>query len=108
MLSHPWVALCSVVGIARGHFLLAAFQTISAATIADVNLPVAVLIWLMVIPMLLKINFAASDEINCHWRGIGVALFINWTVKPFSMALPGWLFIVWLFRPLLPADQSNS
>ena len=76
--------------------------------IASVNLPVAVLIWLMVIPMLLKIDFAALGEVGRHWRGIGVTLFINWAVKPFSMALLGWLFIGGLFRPYLPADQIDS
>src|SRR3546814_620976 len=103
-----WVALCIVVGIALGHFLPGAFHAIGAMGIAKVNLPVAVLIWLMVIPMLLKIDFAALGEVGRHWRGIGVTLFINWAVKPFSMALLGWLFIGWLFRPYLPADQIDS
>ena len=103
-----WVALCIVVGIALGHFLPGVFQMIGAAEIASVNLPVAMLIWLMVIPMLLKIDFAALGEVGRHWRGIGVTLFINWAVKPFSMALLGWLFIGWLFRPHLPADQIDS
>jgi len=103
-----WVALCIVVGIALGHFLPGVFQMIGSAEIASVNLPVAVLIWLMVIPMLLKIDFAALGEVGRHWRGIGVTLFINWAVKPFSMALLGWLFIGWLFRPYLPADQIDS
>ncbi|QFQ88644.1 ACR3 family arsenite efflux transporter [Paracoccus kondratievae] len=103
-----WVALCIVVGIALGHFLPGAFHAIGAMEIAKVNLPVAVLIWLMVIPMLLKIDFAALGEVSRHWRGIGVTLFINWAVKPFSMALLGWLFIGWLFRPYLPADQVDS
>ena len=103
-----WVALCIVVGIALGHFLPGAFQAIGAMEIASVNLPVAVLIWLMVIPMLLKIDFAALGEVGRHWRGIGVTLFINWAVKPFSMALLGWLFIGGLFRPYLPADQIDS
>lgn len=103
-----WVALCIVVGIALGHFLPSVFQIIGAAEIASVNLPVAVLIWLMVIPMLLKIDFAALGQVGRHWRGIGVTLFINWAVKPFSMALLGWLFIAWLFRPYLPADQIDS
>ena len=103
-----WVALCIVVGIALGHFLPGAFHAIGAMEIAKVNLPVAVLIWLMVIPMLLKIDFAALGEVSRHWRGIGVTLFINWAVKPFSMALLGWLFIGWLFRPYLPADQIDS
>ena len=103
-----WVALCIVVGIALGHFLPGAFHAIGAMEIAKVNLPVAVLIWLMVIPMLLKIDFAALGEVGRHWRGIGVTLFINWAVKPFSMALLGWLFIGWLFRPYLPDDQIDS
>lgn len=103
-----WVALCIVVGIALGHFLPGAFHAIGTMEIAKVNLPVAVLIWLMVIPMLLKIDFAALGEVGRHWRGIVVTLFINWAVKPFSMALLGWLFIGWLFRPYLPADQIDS
>ena len=100
--------MCIVVGIALGHFLPGEFHAIGAMEIAKVNLPVAVLIWLMVIPMLLKIDFAALGEVGRHWRGIGVTLFINWAVKPFSMALLGWLFIGWLFRPYLPADQIDS
>src|SRR5664279_2743935 len=103
-----WVLLCIVAGIVLGHFFPALFQTIGAAEIARVNLPVAVLIWLMIIPMLVKIDFAALSEVARHWRGIGVTLFINWAIKPFSMALLGWLFIGWLFRPYLPADQIDS
>ena len=103
-----WVALCIVVGIALGHWFPGAFHAVGALEIAKVNLPVAVLIWLMVIPMLLKIDFAALGEVGRHWRGIGVTLFINWAIKPFSMALLGWLFIGWLFRPHLPADQIDS
>lgn len=103
-----WVALCIVVGIALGHVMPGVFQAIGAAEIAKVNLPVAVLIWLMVIPMLLKIDFAALGQVGRHWRGIGVTLFINWAVKPFSMAALGWFFIAWLFRPWLPAEQITS
>ncbi len=103
-----WVTLCIVVGIALGHWLPGPFQLIAAAELAKVNLPVAVLIWLMIIPMLLKIDFGALGEVARHWRGIGVTLFINWGVKPFSMALLGWLFIAWLFRPYLPAEQIDS
>ena len=103
-----WVALCIVVGIALGHFFPAVFHVIGAAEIAKVNMPVAVLIWLMIIPMLVKIDFAALARVKEHWRGIGVTLFINWAVKPFSMAALGWLFIGWLFKPYLPADQINS
>jgi ACR3 family arsenite transporter len=103
-----WVALCIVAGIALGHLMPGAFQAVGALEIANVNLPVAVLIWLMIVPMLLKIDFAALREVGQHWRGIGVTLFINWAVKPFSMALLGWLFIGWLFRLYLPADQIDS
>ena len=103
-----WVALCIIVGIALGHFFPTVFHVIGSAEIAKVNMPVAVLIWLMIIPMLVKIDFAALARVKEHWRGIGVTLFINWAVKPFSMALLGWLFIGWLFRPYLPADQVNS
>jgi ACR3 family arsenite transporter len=103
-----WVALCIVAGIALGHWLPQPFQAIGGAEIAQVNLPVAVLIWLMIVPMLLKIDLGALHQVKGHWRGIGVTLFINWAVKPFSMALLGWLFIGWLFRPWLPADQIDS
>ena len=103
-----WVALCIVAGITLGHLLPGVFQTIGAAEVAKVNLPVAVMIWLMITPMLVKIDFAALSRVTEHWRGIGVTLFINWAVKPFSMALLGWLFIGWLFRPWLPADQIDS
>jgi ACR3 family arsenite transporter len=103
-----WVAICIVVGVALGHAFQAVFHAIGAMEIASVNLPVAVLIWLMIIPMLVKIDFAALDKVREHWRGVGVTLFINWAVKPFSMALLGWLFIGHLFAPLLPADQINS
>ena len=103
-----WVALCIVAGIALGHFFPLVFHSVGAAEIAHVNLPVAALIWLMIIPMLIKVDFGAMAEVRKHWRGIGVTLFINWAVKPFSMAVLGWLFIGWLFRPWLPADQVDS
>jgi len=103
-----WVALCIVVGIALGPFIPGVFQAIGAAEIAKVNLPVAALIWLMIVPMLIKIDFAALGQVRQFWRGIGVTLFINWAVKPFSMAALGAFFIGWLFRPYLPADQINS
>ncbi|MGE3067245.1 MAG: ACR3 family arsenite efflux transporter [Hyphomicrobiaceae bacterium] len=103
-----WVALCIIAGIALGWMMPGLFQAIGEAEIAKVNLPVALLIWLMIIPMLVKIDFAALSKVKEHWRGIGVTLFINWAVKPFSMALLGWLFVGWLFRPYLPADQINS
>jgi ACR3 family arsenite transporter len=103
-----WVALCIVVGITLGHFAPGAFHAIGAIQLAQVNLPVAVLIWLMIIPMLIKIDFSALAQVKEHWRGIGVTLFINWAVKPFSMAALGWLFIGYLFRPYLLADQIDS
>ena len=103
-----WVALCIVAGIALGQLMPAAFAAISALEIARVNLPVAILIWLMIVPMLVKIDFAALAQVSQHWRGIGVTLFINWAVKPFSMALLGWLFVGWLFRAWLPPAQIDS
>ncbi len=103
-----WVALCIAAGIALGHLFPAAFRAVGSAEIANVNLPVAVLIWLMIVPMLMKIDFAALGQVKEHWRGIGVTLFVNWAVKPFSMALLGWLFVGWLFRPYLPAEQIDS
>jgi ACR3 family arsenite transporter len=103
-----WVALCIVAGVAMGHLFPAAFQLVGAMEIAKVNLPMAVLIWLMIVPMLLKIDFAALRHVGRHWRGISVTLFVNWAIKPFSMALLGWLFIGWLFRPSLPTDQIDS
>ncbi|WP_234831075.1 ACR3 family arsenite efflux transporter [Rhodopseudomonas palustris] len=103
-----WVALCIVVGIGLGHVMPGGFQAIAAAEIAKVNLPVAALIWLMIIPMLVKIDFAALAQVREHWRGIGVTLFINWAVKPFTMAALAWLFVGYLFRSYLPAEQINS
>jgi ACR3 family arsenite transporter len=103
-----WVALCIIAGILLGQAAPGVFHQIGALEVAKVNLPVAVLIWLMIIPMLLRIDFAALREVGRHWRGIGVTLFINWAVKPFSMAALGWLFVGWLFRPLLPATQIES
>jgi len=102
------VILVIVVGTALGHWFPIPFQVIGRAEIAKVNLPVAVLIWLMIIPMLLKIDIGALHQVREHWRGIGVTLFINWAVKPFSMALLGWLFIGLLFRRWLPANQIDS
>ena len=103
-----WVALCIVVGVALGHVMPGFFGMVAAAEVAKVNLPVAVLIWLMIVPMLLKIDFGSLVEVRQHWRGVGVTLFINWAVKPFSMALLGSFFIGHLFAPLLPAGQISS
>lgn len=103
-----WVFLCILAGITLGHLLPAPFQAIGKMEIAQVNLPVALLIWLMIIPMLLKIDFAALHHVREHWKGVGVTLFVNWAVKPFSMALLGWFFIRGVFAPWLPADQIDS
>ncbi len=103
-----WVGLCIVVGILLGQALPGAFHMIGAATVAEVNLPIAVLVWLMIVPMLLKIDLAALGQVREHWRGIAATVGVNWLVKPFSMALLGWLFIGTLFRSMLPADQIES
>ncbi|MGH6884225.1 ACR3 family arsenite efflux transporter [Hypericibacter sp.] len=103
-----WVALCIAVGVALGHLLPGVFQAIGGLEIAKVNLPVAILIWLMIVPMLMRIDFKALAGVTAHWRGIGVTLFINWAVKPFTMAALAWLFIGYLFRPYLPAGQIDS
>ena len=103
-----WVFLCIVVGITFGKVAPALFQAIGRMEIAEVNLPVGLLIWVMIIPMLVKVDFGALHEVRQHVRGIGVTLFVNWLVKPFSMAFLGWLFIRHLFAPMLPADQLDS
>jgi ACR3 family arsenite transporter len=103
-----WVLGCIGVGISLGKLAPGLFQTLATFKVAEVNLPVAVLIWLMIIPMLLKIDFAAMGEVLAHAKGIGVTLFINWMVKPFSMALLAWIFIRHLFADMLPADQIDS
>ncbi len=103
-----WVFLCIIVGVILGQTIPAPFHWLGTLEIAKVNLPVGLLIWVMIIPMLLRIDFGALHEVRKHWRGIGVTLFINWAVKPFSMALLGWLFIRHLFAPYLPAEQLDS
>ncbi|WP_444543543.1 ACR3 family arsenite efflux transporter [Laribacter hongkongensis] len=103
-----WVLLCIIAGIALGQLMPGVFHSIAAMEIARVNLPVGLLIWVMIIPMLVKVDFGALHEVRQHVRGIGVTLFVNWLVKPFSMALLGWLFVRHLFAPWLPADQTDS
>ena len=103
-----WVGLCIVVGIVLGQLLPGVFKAIGAIEVAKVNLPVGILIWVMIIPMLVKIDFGALHQVRRHVRGIGVTLFINWAVKPFSMALLGWLFVRHLFAPWLPAGEIDS
>jgi ACR3 family arsenite transporter len=103
-----WVALCIVAGVALGQLLPAPFQALGRMEVARVNLPVGLLIWVMIIPMLMKIDFAALHQVKSHWKGIGVTLFVNWAVKPFSMALLAWIFIRQVFAPWLPAAQLDS
>ncbi|WP_029001919.1 ACR3 family arsenite efflux transporter [Azohydromonas australica] len=103
-----WVFLCIVAGIALGQLLPGPFQAIGRMEVARVNLPVGLLIWVMVIPMLLKVDFGALHQVRRHWKGIGVTLFVNWLVKPFSMALLAWIFVRHVFAPWLPAEQLDS
>jgi len=103
-----WVALCIVAGIVLGQTIPSFFHVLGNATVAQVNLPVAVLVWLMIVPMLLKIDPGALREVGRHWRGIATTVGVNWLIKPFSMALLAWIFIAHLFRPFLPADQIAS
>jgi ACR3 family arsenite transporter len=103
-----WVALCIVAGIALGQAFPGLFQAVGRMELARVNVPVGLLIWVMIIPMLVRIDFGALHQVRDHWRGIGVTLFVNWAVKPFSMALLGWIFIRHVFAPWLPAAQLDS
>lgn len=103
-----WVFLCIIAGVVLGQLLPGVFQTIGHLEVAQVNLPVGLLIWVMIIPMLVKVDFGALHEVKQHVKGIGVTLFVNWLVKPFSMAFLGWLFIRMLFADYLPADQIDS
>ena len=103
-----WVFLCIVAGVLLGQFLPGVFQAVAGLEVAKVNIPVGVLVWVMIIPMLLKIDFGALHQVKEHWRGIGVTLFVNWGVKPFSMAFLGWLFIRQVFADYLPQDQLDS
>jgi arsenite transporter len=103
-----WVFLCIVAGVVLGQLLPGPVQAVGRMEIAQVNLPVGLLIWVMIIPMLLKVDFGALHQVGQHWRGIGVTLFVNWAVKPFSMALLGWIFIRHVFAPYLPVAQADS
>ena len=103
-----WVFLCIVTGVALGQVFPDVFQAIGKMEVAQVNLPVGLLIWVMIIPMLIKVDFGALHEVRKRAKGIGVTLFVNWLVKPFSMAFLGWLFIRHWFAPYLPADQLDS
>ncbi len=102
-----WVGICIALGIGLGYLFPTAFQTVGRIELAHINLPVALLVWLMIIPMLLKIDLKSLRGVTKYWRGVGVTLFVNWAIKPFSMALLGWFFIGYLFRDLLPAAQID-
>ncbi|MDH5583211.1 MAG: ACR3 family arsenite efflux transporter [Gammaproteobacteria bacterium] len=103
-----WVVLCIIVGVGLGQLFPGVFQFIGRVEVAQINLPVAVLVWLMIIPMLIKIDLRQLGRVRQYWRGVGVTLFVNWGVKPFSMALLGWFFIGYVFRDFLPAEQIDS
>jgi ACR3 family arsenite transporter len=103
-----WVGLCIVAGIALGQVFPALFQAIGALQVAQVNVPVGLLVWMMIIPMLVKIDFGALHQVRSHWKGIGVTLLVNWAIKPFSMAFLAWLFVRHVFAPYLPAAQLDS
>src|SRR5690554_1951438 len=103
-----WVMLCIVAGILAGHYYTDFFRMISMLEIARINLPVAILIWFMIIPMLIRIDLGALGTIKQYWRGIGITLLVNWAIKPFSMAVFAWLFIGYLFQSLLPAEQLDA
>jgi len=103
-----WVALCILVGIGLGQWIPAPFQFLGRLEVAQVNIPVGLLIWVMIIPMLMKIDFGALHQVRAHWKGIGVTLFVNWATKPFSMALLAWLFVRGFFAPWLPPEQLDS
>ena len=103
-----WVALCIVVGITLGHLAPRAFEGLAALEVARINLPVGVLIWVMIVPMLMRVDFSALAGVRRHWRGFGITLLVNWAVKPFSMALLGWIFVRHVFAEWLPADQHDS
>ena len=103
-----WVALCIVAGVALGHVAPGPFQMLGRAELARVNLPVAVLVWLMIVPMLLRVDFGAMGQVAAQWRGVTVTVLVNWAVKPFSMAVLGWIFIRHVFQPYLPGDQIDA
>ena len=103
-----WVALCIVAGVAIGQAFPGLAESLGAMQVARVNIPVGLLVWVMIIPMLVKIDFSALDQVRAHWKGIGVTLFVNWAVKPFSMALLAWIFIRHLFAPYLPVGEIDS
>jgi ACR3 family arsenite transporter len=103
-----WVALCIVAGIALGRLVPGLFHALGSLEVAHINLPVGVLIWLMIVPMLMRVDFGSLAQVRRHWRGFGITLFVNWAVKPFSMALLGWIFVRHVFAQWLPVEQQDS
>lgn len=103
-----WVLLCIAAGIALGQAMPGPVHAIGRMEVARVNLPVGLFIWVMIVPMLLKVDFGALHQVREHWRGIGVTLFVNWAVKPFSMAILAWIFVRHVFTPYLPSTQLDS
>ncbi|HET9470249.1 MAG TPA: arsenical-resistance protein, partial [Usitatibacter sp.] len=103
-----WVALCIVAGIALGQAFPAAAEALGRVQLARVNLLVGFLVWVMIVPMLMKVDFGALHEVRHYARGIGVTLFVNWLVKPFTMAFLAWIFIRHAFAGWLPAGQIDS
>jgi ACR3 family arsenite transporter len=103
-----WVFLCIVAGIALGQVAPGLFQAIGRMEVAQVNLPVGVLIWVMIIPMLMKIDFRSLGDVKQQRASIGITLIVNWAIKPFTMAALGWFFIRHVFAPWLPAEQIDS
>lgn len=103
-----WVVLCIVAGIGLGHGFPAAFQALANVEVQRINLPVAGLVWLMIVPMLLKVDFSQLGATRQQVRGIGITLLVNWAIKPFSMAVLGWLFVRHVFAAWLPADQQDA
>jgi len=103
-----WVAACIVVGVVLGQGFPPLFRAVGAMEVARVNVPVGLLIWVMIVPMLMRVDFSALGQVKTHLRGIGVTLFVNWVVKPFSMAFLGWVFLRHVFAEWLPAGQVDS
>ena len=103
-----WVFLCIAAGVALGEVMPGPVRALGRLEVARVNIPVGLLIWVMIVPMLLKIDFRALHEVRRQWRGIAVTIGVNWAIKPFSMALLAWVFVRHAFSSLLPADQLDS
>jgi len=106
-----WVAVCMVVGIVLGRMFPAAVKVIRSQEFgkgSQINIPIAVLIWLMIYPMMLKVDFASILHVGRRPKGLMVTLFVNWLVKPFSMAFLGWLFFKHLFLPWIGPELADQ